>query len=50
MFRKSGYRFSDKDMRKRNNPERIPLQSKRDALAWRSRTCTDERPPKNESL
>jgi 1-carboxybiuret hydrolase subunit AtzG-like len=32
MSRKSGYRFSEKDMRKRNNPERIPTQSKRDAL------------------
>jgi hypothetical protein len=32
MSRKSGYRFSEKDMRKRKNLERIPIQLKRDAL------------------
>jgi len=32
MSRKSGYRFSEKDMRQRMNLERIPIQSKRDTL------------------
>ena len=32
MSRKSGHRFSEKDMRKRKNLERISIQSKRDAL------------------
>jgi hypothetical protein len=32
MVRKSGYRFSEKDMRKRMNLERIPIQPNRDAL------------------
>jgi len=32
MFRKSGYRFSEKDMRQRKHLERIPILSKRDAL------------------
>jgi len=32
MFRKSGYRFSEKDMRKRKNLERIPVHLDRDAL------------------
>src|SRR5262249_48832146 len=31
MSRKSGYRFSEKDMRQRKNLERIPIQRKRDA-------------------
>jgi hypothetical protein len=32
MSRKSGNRFSDKDMRKSRNLERIPVRSNRDAL------------------
>jgi hypothetical protein len=32
MSRKSGYRFSEKDMRQRENLERMPISSKRDAL------------------
>jgi hypothetical protein len=34
MSRKSGYRFSAKDMRKRKNLERIPIQLKREALQF----------------
>jgi hypothetical protein len=32
MSRKSGHRFSEKDMRKRKNLERIPVHLNRDAL------------------
>jgi hypothetical protein len=32
MSRKSGHRFSEKDMRKCKNRERIPVQLNRDAL------------------
>jgi hypothetical protein len=32
MSRKSGYRFSEKDMRQQKNRERIPIQLDRDAL------------------
>jgi hypothetical protein len=36
MSRKSGNRFSDKDMRKQEKLERIPIRPNRDAL-WRAR-------------
>ena len=32
MSRKSGYRFSDKDMRENKILERVPIPSNRDAL------------------
>ena len=32
---KSGSQFSDKDMRKSRNPERIPIRPERDALRMR---------------
>jgi len=32
MSRKSGYRFSEKDMRQCMNLERVPIPSNRDAL------------------
>jgi len=32
MSRQSGYRFADKDMRQRVNPEHIPIPQERDVL------------------
>jgi hypothetical protein len=49
MSRKSGHRFSEKDMRKRKNLERIPIQLKRDALRRRGMPWMTTRHPEADA-